>query len=86
MPKIKYINPRRPVKRDPVMDTIRRYESARGYTSKDLGEKLGLSPQSIRAKMSRGSESFTISDLKAWCDALKIPVDEISADISSLLK
>lgn len=83
MPKVKYIKPRRTIRADYVMETLQRYMT---ISSDDLGQKIGMTGSSVRHKRSRGSEGFTLKELRLWADALKIPPEELAKAIQMYLE
>lgn len=62
---------------DYLRDLINHYQDERHISADNLGEKLGKTGAAVRAKKSRGTGSWTTSDLVAWCKALGIPGDKI---------
>lgn len=47
-----------------------------GYTLTSLAEKIGMSRQSLRAKI-KGIVDFKASEIMAICEALEIPYSEV---------
>lgn len=71
MPPIKWIKPPKNVPPpNMVRDLFNRYQKAQGMTSADLGRQLGMSPEAVRSKKSRGT--WTTDDVRDWCHALGI--------------
>ena len=82
MPKIKYLKP--PAKKypevseDALIDLINRYQKAQKIKTYELAETLGIDPDSVSRKKTRGSAAFTLGELIKWCYALRIPPDAVA--------
>lgn len=68
MPKVKWCKPVPPP--NMLRDLFNRYQKAQGLTSKDLGDRLHMSPDSVRQKKFRGV--WSNEDIRDWCTALNI--------------
>lgn len=78
MPRIRpLIKPKPPVKADHVGDLIRRYKRDRKKTWDEIGSSIGLRPGSARVKMCRGTDKFTLEDMRKLCKVLEIPPEEM---------
>lgn len=66
----KYANPLPPP--DMLRDLFNHAQKARGLTAPELGGLLDKSPEYIRLKKHRGTDSFTVADVRQWCEALGI--------------
>ena len=71
MPKVKWCVP---VKQVPPANLLRdlfdRHMKAKHVSSTVLGQRLGIAPESVRRKKSRGS--WTAAEIRDWCKALGI--------------
>lgn len=68
MAKVKWCKPVQPP--NLLRDLFNRYQKAQGLTSKDLGERLHMTPDSVRMKKHRGT--WSNDDIRDWCKALNI--------------
>lgn len=57
---------------DNLNDLFTRYKKALGLKDKDVGEKLGMSEGYVRQKRHKGTDSWTVADVRQMCEALKI--------------
>ena len=48
------------------------YKKALGLTDKDVGEKLGMSEGYVRQKRHKGTDCWTVADVRQMCEALNI--------------
>lgn len=82
MPRISYIKDRKPkapvVTEDALIDLINRYQKAQKIKTYELAETLGIDPDSVSRKKTRGSAAFTLGELIKWCYALRIPPDAVA--------
>jgi len=66
----KYANPVPPP--DLLKDLFNHYQKARGLSSTEFGELLHKSGEYVRQKKHKGTDSFTVKDVRAWCQSLGI--------------
>ena len=71
MPKIKYITAAVPPP-DMLRDLYKRHQKAQGLSSADMGERLGKSAEAVRGKLHRGTDTWTVADVRLWCKTLGI--------------
>lgn len=87
MPRIRpLIKPKPPVKADHVGDLIRRYKRDRKKTWDEIGSRMGLRPGSTRVKMARGTEKFTVEDMRKLCKVLDIPPEEMGEALAAEIR
>lgn len=67
MPKISYLPPP-----DIFKDLIKRYQKAQKLTASDIGKRMSKSADAVRCKLHRGTDKWTVADVRAWCKALNI--------------
>ncbi len=75
MPKVKWCVQPPPPKY--IAETFKRYEKACGYKSKDLAEKVGLSPDSVRKRLTQSDEKWTVEWIITFGKALNVDADEL---------
>lgn len=68
MPKVKWCKPVPPP--NMLRDLFNRHMKAKGISSVELGKMVGIQPESVRRKKSRGV--WSNEDIRAWCEALDI--------------
>ena len=66
----KYSSPLPPP--DMLRDLFNRAQKARGLTAPELGGLLNTSGGYVRQKKHKGTDAFTVADVRAWCEALGI--------------
>lgn len=87
MPRIRpLIKPKPPVKADHVGDLIQRYKRDRKKTWDEIGSRMGLRPGSTRVKMARGTDKFTVEDMRKLCKVLDIPPEEMGEALAANIK
>jgi hypothetical protein len=57
---------------DLLLDLFNRAQKNRNIKSPQLGALLNTSGGYIRQKKHNGTDSFTVADVRAWCEALGI--------------
>lgn len=75
MPKIKWIG-KKPKSFNALATVLRGYKLASGQTSADIGKKLGITPEQVRAQLGRPADSWTVGTIKRYCDAIGCPIQE----------
>ena len=82
MPKITYIKPPKKeelkLAEDAVIDLINRYQKGQKIKSYEIAVELGIAPDSVSRKKTRGSEAFTLEELFKWCFILHVPPEELA--------
>ena len=73
MPKTRFDNPNR----DAPLELVLGRKSSLGLSEKRLAEKMHISRNTLRARLSAGSDNWTISELKRFCRVLDIPIEEM---------
>ena len=73
MPKTRFDNP----KRDALLELVLGRKSSLGLSEECLAEKMHFSRSTLRARLSAGSDNWTISELKRFCRVLEIPIEEM---------
>ena len=73
MPKTRNNKP----KRDALLELVLGRKSSLGLSEKRLAEKMHFSRNTLRARLSAGSDNWTISELKRFCRVLDIPIEEM---------
>ena len=73
MPKARFDNP----KRDALLELVLGRKSSLGLSEKHLAEKMHFSRNTLRTRLSAGSDNWTISELKRFCRVLDIPIEEM---------
>lgn len=89
MPRITYIKSYKPkpkVKEDAVIDLINRYQKGQKVKAYELAAKLGIAPDSVSRKKTRGSEAFTLAEIFSWCAILRIPPEELAAAVERQMR
>ena len=76
MPKIKYLSsaipPYKPEARDELKALFNYYQKRRKLSAEDMGERLDKTAGAIRQKKARGTDTWTVEDVREWCKALGI--------------
>ena len=75
MPKVTWIHTPAP-KINHLAELFRAYRKATGLTSEKLAEKIGCTPENVRAQMNKPVEQWQIGRLFEYCDALGIPHED----------
>lgn len=57
---------------DRLNDLFTRYKKALGLKDKDVGEKLGMSEGYVRQKRHKGTDCWTVADVRQMCEVLNI--------------
>lgn len=70
MPKVKYLGTVPPP--DMLKDLFKRYQKAQKLSSTDIGDRMNKSGESVRCKLHRGTDTWTVADVRLWCEALGI--------------
>ena len=73
MPKTRLDNP----KRDAPLELVLGRKSSLGFSEERLAEQMHFSRSTLRARLSAGSDNWTISELKRFCRVLDIPIEEM---------
>ena len=73
MPKTRFDNP----KRDALLELVLGRKASLGISEKRLAEKMHFSRNTLRTRLSAGSDNWTISELKRFCRVLDIPIEEM---------
>ena len=73
MPKTRFDNP----KRDALLELILGSKTSLGLSEERLAEKMHFSRNTLRTRLSAGSDNWTISELKRFCRVLDIPIEEM---------
>lgn len=68
MPRVRWCVPVPPP--NLMKDLFDRHMKAKKVSSTELGKLLGMAPESVRRKKSRGT--WTVEEARAWCGALGI--------------
>lgn len=77
MPKVKWIAPPAPP-RDELRELIKHYMKFRGFNSARMGELMGgMSEGAVRAKLCRGTDTWSGADIREWSTVLQIPPAEV---------
>ena len=90
MPKVTYI--KQPEKKypevseDALIDLINRYQKQQKIKAYELAETLGINPDSVSRKKTRGSETFTLGEVFRWAYALHIPPEALAEAIARQMK
>jgi transcriptional regulator with XRE-family HTH domain len=66
------------------LDLLREVRERAGLTQEQLAERLEAT-QSAISKCERGERRLDIVELKAWCDALDIPLSVFIAEFEKML-
>ena len=81
MPRVKYIpTPQAPAAppRDELKELFKHYMKFRGLSSARMGALLGgMSDGAVRAKLCRGTDTWSGADIRQWCTLLEIPPAEV---------
>ena len=75
MPKVSWGKP----KVNYLAALFRTYRKEKRMTSEQIGKLLGVSAVSVRAQMNKDAEKWRIGDLKLYCEALGIPIEDALA-------
>ena len=75
MPRVKYIRAPEP-QVNHLAAVFRAYRKARGMTSAEIGQALGVSPENARYQMNKPGKLWTVGMLVKYCDVLGIPYQE----------
>jgi hypothetical protein len=70
MPKVKYLGTIPPP--DMLQALLKHYQKSRKLTSADVGKALGKSSEAVRGKLHRNTDTWTVADVRQWCEALGI--------------
>lgn len=70
MPKVKYLGTVPPP--DMLKDLFKRHQKAHKMTSAEMGVKMGTSGNAVRQKLHRGTDTWTVADVREWCEKLGI--------------
>ena len=73
MPKTRLDKP----KRDAPLELVLGRKSSLGFSEERLAEQMHFSRSTLRARLSAGSDNWTISELKRFCRVLAIPIEEM---------
>ena len=73
MPKTRFDKP----KRDAPLELVLGRKSSLGFSEERLAEQMHFSRNTLRARLSAGSDNWTISELKRFCCVLDIPIEEM---------
>lgn len=80
MPRIKWIGTAKPEKKvkeyNALAATLRGYKLASGLTSREIGEKLGLTEAHVRHMIGRAPDEWNIGKLKELCAVIGCPAEE----------
>ena len=57
---------------DRLNDLFTRYKKALGLKDKDVGKRLGISENYVRQKRHKGTDCWTVADVRQMCEALNI--------------
>lgn len=75
MPTIKYLGTYKEPEKAPedrLNDLFRRHKKALGLTDKDIGDALHTSAGYIQVKRSKGTEHWSVADVREMCQVLHI--------------
>ena len=64
-------------KRDAPLELVLGRKSSLGLSEEHLAEQMHFSRSTLRARLSAGSDNWTISELKRFCRVLDIPIEEM---------
>lgn len=77
MPKVKYLTPAaKPKPYNALAAVLRGYKLASGLTSEQIGKKLGVTPEYVRAQIGKPADRWNIGQLKEYCAVIGCPVSE----------
>lgn len=70
MPKVKYLGTVPPP--DMLRDLIKRHQKAQKLSSSEIGERMNKSGDAVRVKLHRGTDNWTVADVRQWCEVVGI--------------
>lgn len=73
MPKTRWDKP----KRDLLLEMVVGRKTILHLSEEELAQKVDMSRTTLRSRLSRGSDCWTISEVKAFAKALDIPFEEV---------
>lgn len=77
MPAVKWLKSTVPP-RDYLRDMFSHYTKNQKITSAELGQRLSMTPEGVRHKRQKSTDTWTIADIHAWTWALGIPPEEVA--------
>lgn len=80
MPRVKYIH--KHIRIDHTRALITEYKREQKKHWDDIAPSVNMEPDSLKTKMSKGSDGFTVSFLRKIGACLQIPPDELSKAIA----
>ena len=70
MPQVKWLGTVPPP--DMLKDLFKRYQKAQKLSSTQIGERMGKSGEAVRGKLHRGTDTWSVEDVRIWCETLGI--------------